>query len=64
MHISQIAANEDNQENRMAIIEALKRGSIVQWTHFNFYGEYDFSDKNLRDSIGFNLPQIMKLKVA
>lgn len=45
------------------LLKALKEGSIITWRHVNFYGEYDFSDEKLKDSIGFNLPEIVGWKM-
>ena len=44
------------------LLKALKEGSIITWRHINFYGEYDFSEEKLKDSIGFNLPKILSWK--
>ncbi len=45
------------------LLKAVKEGSIITWRHINFYGEYDFSEEKLKDSIGFNLPEIMSWKM-
>lgn len=45
------------------LLKALKEGSIITWRHVNFYGEYDFSEEKLKDSIGFNLPEIVGWKM-
>jgi hypothetical protein len=44
------------------LLKALKEGSIITWRHVNFYGEYDFSEEKITDSIGFNLPEIVSWK--
>jgi TnpA family transposase len=53
-------ADKTEQEK---LLKALKEGSIITWRHINFYGEYDFSEEKLKDSIGFNLPKILSWKV-
>ncbi len=45
------------------LLKAIKEGSIITWRHVNFYGEYDFSEEKLTDSIGFNLPEIVGWKL-
>ena len=45
------------------LLKAVKEGSIITWRHVNFYGEYDFSEEKLKDSIGFNLPEIVGWKM-
>ena len=45
------------------LLKAIKEGSIVTWRHVNFYSEYDFSEEKLKDSIGFNLPEIVGWKM-
>lgn len=44
---------------KKALLKAFKEGSIIIWRHVKFYGEYDFSVEKLKDSIGFNLPEIV-----
>jgi len=63
MYMSQKVANEPAPEKREQMILAVKEGSIVTWGQFNFYGEYDFSDNKLRDSVGFNVSKILGLKL-
>jgi hypothetical protein len=37
--------------------------SIITWRHINFHGEYDFSEEKLKDSVGFDLPEILSWKL-
>jgi hypothetical protein len=39
--------------------DTVAHGSAVSWRHINLLGEYDFSDKNLRDSVGIRLPKLV-----
>lgn len=64
MFMSQKIANEPNQDKHAEMLSTVKEGSIVTWRQFNFYGEYDFSDNKLQDSVGFDVPKILGLKVA
>lgn len=63
MYMSHKIANEPNLIKRELMIATVREGSIVTWGQFNFYGEYDFSDNKLLDSVGFNVPKILGLKV-
>ena len=64
MYMSHKIANEPDAEKRKIMVNAVRKGSIITWRQFNFYGEYDFTDNRLKDSVGFNLPKILELKVA
>ncbi|CAN5412926.1 hypothetical protein BH20ACI1_BH20ACI1_17550 [soil metagenome] len=45
------------------LLKAIKEGSIITWRHINFHGEYDFSEEKLKDSVGFDLPEILSWKL-
>jgi TnpA family transposase len=64
LYLSQVLAEEAEEERRQALVTALKNGSIVLWHHLNLHGEYDFSEEKLRDSVGFDLPKILALDVS
>jgi len=36
---------------------------MVSWQHINFQGEYDFSEKRLKDAITFDLDEILNLRI-
>jgi len=38
------------KEEKEEIIKAIRQGSIVHWQHINFYGEYDFTKLNRKNS--------------
>ena len=49
---------EENDEIRKSeLIESARNGSLMRWGHFNFNGEYDFSDEKMLDSIGLVVPK-------
>ena len=52
-----------NKTEKEELLKALKEGSIITWRHINFHGEYDFSEEKTKDSIGFNLPKILRWRV-
>ena len=45
------------------LLKAIKKGLIITWWHVDFYDEYDFSAEKLKDSIGFDLPEIVSWKM-
>ena len=40
---------------RQAVADAIAASSPVSWQHINLYGEFDFSDEALKDSLCFDL---------
>jgi hypothetical protein len=46
------------------LIHTIKNGSIVSWQHINLQGEYDFSDKHLKDAIDFKKSELLDLCVG
>jgi hypothetical protein len=56
-------SNAGERAELLKALKALKEGSIITWRHVNFYGKYDFSKDKLKDSIGFNLPEIVGWKM-
>jgi TnpA family transposase len=49
----------DDAEVREALLRRIAAHSPMAWAHINMFGEYDFSDEKLRDSVG-----ILPLKSA
>jgi TnpA family transposase len=64
LYLSQKIVNAPSAAHKKEILDAVQNGSIVAWRHINFYGEYDFSDEKLRDSVGVTAPLTQKLKIA
>jgi TnpA family transposase len=63
LYLSKLIHDARKPEHRDAIIETVRNGSVVVWQHVNFQGEYDFSDKTLKDRIQFNLPDLLALEI-
>lgn len=63
LYLSQLLAEEAEEERRQALLAALRNGSIVLWHHLNLHGEYDFSEEKLQDSVGLDLPKILAVDV-
>jgi TnpA family transposase len=52
-----------DKDEKDELLKAIKEGSIITWRHINFHGEYDFSEEKLKDSVGFDLPEILSWKL-
>ena len=57
LYLSQELATEKNEKRRAELIEAIRNGSVATWKHFNLYGEFDFSDERMVDSMGLAVPK-------
>lgn len=55
---------EKYEEKKQEIIEGVRNGSIMWWSHFNFNGEFDFSDEKMMDSIGLTILKEILLKTG
>jgi TnpA family transposase len=45
LYVSNLLTKEKDEETRDKVIKTLRNGSIVHWQHINFYGEYDFTER-------------------
>lgn len=63
LYLSQELLNAKTEEKKQNLIQTIKNGSIVAWQHINLQGEYDFSEEILKNSIDFQLPKLLELKV-
>lgn len=63
-YLSQKLAEEKNESKRQQMMDAIRNGSVVTWHHIILYGEYDFSEEKIRDSIGFKPTKISEFKIA
>ncbi len=52
LYLTKEISEEADAERKNALINATRSGSVMRWGHFNFNGEYDFSDEKMIDSIG------------
>src|SRR5512139_4165534 len=50
LYLSKKIMDEADREKRKQILKTIQSGSIVNWAHIHLHGEYDFSEKKLRDS--------------
>jgi TnpA family transposase len=64
LYLSQLIHNAKSEEDRQAIIRAVKNGSVVIWHHVNMQGDYDFSDEYIKDAIEFGIDDLINLRVA
>ena len=61
LYLSQLLAQETEEERRQALLTAGKEGSIVIWHHLNLHGEYDFSEAKVQDSVDSSCPKYWRL---
>jgi hypothetical protein len=61
LYLSQLLAEEKNEERRTALLEAVRNGSAVTW-HFDLHGEFDFSDERMVDLMNLTPPKNLGLK--
>ena len=62
-YLSKKIMDEKDRENRKQLLKTIQAGSIVTWAHIHLHGEFDFSENKLKDSVGFNMSQILALKI-
>lgn len=56
-------SSETNEERKKELIDGIRNGSVMRWSHFNFNGEFDFSDEKMIDSIGLEVPEKTTLEM-
>lgn len=57
LYLEQKLNGLETQEAKDRLLKAITSHSIATWGHFNFLGEYDFSDEKLQDSVGILPPK-------
>ena len=62
LYISNLLAKEKDEEVRNKIIKTLQNGSIVHWQHINFYGEYDFTERQIENN-EFDIEAIKRFSI-
>ena len=50
LYFSDKLAKETDENEKSLIIQSIQNGSIVHWQHINFYGEYDFTKLDRKDT--------------
>lgn len=63
MYLSQKIYYASSDTERGNLIQTIKNGSVVAWQHINLQGEYDFSEEVLKNSIEFQLPELLELQL-
>ena len=53
-----------SEKEGINLIRTLKNGSVVAWQHINLQREYDFYEEVLKNSIEFNVPELLELQVV
>jgi len=63
LYLSKLIHDTESENEKKKLINIIKNGSVVAWGHINLQGEFDFSDEILKDSIGFQLPELLEVTV-
>ena len=63
LYLAQSVYDAKSSEKQQSIIKTVRSGSPVTWQHINFQGEYDFSKRNLDNSIKFDLSELTSLDI-
>jgi TnpA family transposase len=63
VYLSQKLAEETDDILREKMIDVIRNGSVITWQHLNLHGEYDFSEKKIKDSVGFKSTKISSFKI-
>ena len=64
LYLTKQICDYKTDEEKRKLLEAIMNGSVVAWHHINTKGEYDFSDEYLKNSIQFNLDELLDLKIS
>jgi TnpA family transposase len=59
LSLSPKLAETTDAEQREHFLHALAHGSVVAWGQFNLWGEYDFSEAKLQDTVGIKSPKLI-----
>lgn len=62
MYLTNLLTATEDKEQREQILKSLKNGSILIWHHINFNGEYNFLAEDEKNSINFNISEILTFK--
>lgn len=62
LYLTQVVAKASPKE-RPALLQAISRSSPVSWEYINLQGEFDFSEDSLKDSVTFNLSELLAVEV-
>ena len=62
LFLSDLLYNTGIPQDRIDMIDSIKKGSVLAWKHINFTGTFDFTKPALKD-YQFNIPMLKKLKL-
>lgn len=62
LSLSDKLVNTQDVDERQEAIEAIRRGSVLTWSHVNMRGEYTFTPPSANDDV-FNLRKIRALQI-
>jgi hypothetical protein len=62
LSLSDQIINTSDADERVQLIEAIRRGSVITWSHVNLRGEYSFTPPSANDPV-FDIEKIKALKI-
>ena len=63
LYLSQLIADCEDDEERMEIIDMVRHGSIMHWSHVNLHGEFDFRRPAANETY-FDVQKILNLEIV
>lgn len=63
LYLSELLANCHDDKERDEMVSMIKEGSMINWSHINLHGEFDFKRQAANDT-PFDMAKILSLKLA
>jgi hypothetical protein len=64
LYLTKRVLGEKNKARRHVMLRDVSLSSILHWQHLNFLGEYDFSKKKRKDSVGLQGTSLLKTNIV
>ena len=61
LYFAKMISKAESEDEKQKIIQNIKNGSAIVWQHINLQGEYDFSDEKLKNTITFNIVELLSI---
>lgn len=63
MYLTKKLQNEPDERTKQDMLKIIRNGSAISWSHINFFGEYNFNEKDNPDSFDLNMSKIKEFKL-
>lgn len=63
LYLTKKIVREKSKQKRARILWSVSKSSILHWQHLNFLGEYDFSERKIKDKAGLRGKGLVKSNV-